>query len=170
MWSPPLGRDEHPGPVVNHPGFTTMNQQNIRIVLLGSYLLSAAALTTAAYSAEPASVKVDLSDKGGKYSIIMSSDHAKAGTVEFNIKNTSSKILHEFLITPWKGAITALPYDVNKGQVVEEKLPKLAGVEDMKPGAEAILRLPLKPGRYVVFCDQPGHYKMGMVTRFTVTP
>jgi len=39
----------------------------------------------------------------------------------------------------------------------------------MKPGAEATLRLPLKAGKYVMFCNQPGHYKLGMVARFTVT-
>jgi uncharacterized cupredoxin-like copper-binding protein len=138
-------------------------------IFTAASLLGVVAAACVAYAAEPASVKVDLSDKGGKYSIMMSTHHAKAGAVEFSIKNTSTQILHEFLITPWQGAITSLPYDVNKGQVSEEKLPKLAGVEDMKPGAEAILRLPLKPGRYVVFCDQPGHYKMGMVTSFTVT-
>jgi uncharacterized cupredoxin-like copper-binding protein len=42
-------------------------------------------------------------------------------------------------------------------------------VEDMKPGAEATLRLPLKPGSYALFCNQPGHYKLGMVAAFTVT-
>jgi uncharacterized cupredoxin-like copper-binding protein len=125
--------------------------------------------TSVAAAAEPASVKVDLSDKGGKFGILMSTNHAEEGAVEFTIKNTSTVMLHEFLITPWKGAITALPYDAKTQQVKEEKLPKLAGVEDMKPGAEAILRLPLKAGRYVVFCDQPGHYKMGMVADFTVT-
>ncbi len=77
--------------------------------------------------------------------------------------------MHEFLITPWKGKITALPYNKKEDEVIEDKLPHLAGVEDMKPGAKAILRLPLEAGRYVVFCNQPGHYKLGMVARFTVT-
>jgi uncharacterized cupredoxin-like copper-binding protein len=38
----------------------------------------------------------------------------------------------------------------------------------MKPGAEATLRLPLKLGRYAVFCNQAGHYKLGMIAEFTV--
>ena len=50
----------------------------------------------------------------------------------------------------------------------ESELAELAGVEDMKPGAEATLRLPLKPGHYAVFCNQAGHYKMGMIADFTV--
>jgi uncharacterized cupredoxin-like copper-binding protein len=147
-----------------------MNRQALHSIILGASLLCGIFLSTVAWAAEPASVNVDLSDKGGKDRIILSTDHAKAGGVEFHIKNSSTTSLHEFLIIPWKGAITALPYNDKDTQVIESKLPKLAGVEDMKPDAEAILRLPLKPGRYVVFCNQPGHYKMGMVARFTVTP
>lgn len=145
-----------------------MNQQAVRSLLLGSCLFCGVALTTAAW-AEPTSLKVDLSDKGGKDRIFLSTNHVKTGGVEFHIKNTSTTSLHEFLIIPWKGAITSLPYDNKTDQVIESKLLKLVGVEDMKPGAEAILRLPLKPGRYVVFCNQPGHYKQGMEARFTVT-
>lgn len=139
--------------------------RSIPLALLALTLPVAASAAAAA----PASVKVDLSNKGGKDRILMSSHQAKAGAVEFHITNVSKSEMHEFLVTPWKGAITALPYDKGQAQVVETKLPQLAGVEDMKPGAKAILRLPLKAGRYAVFCDQPGHYKDGMVARFTVT-
>jgi uncharacterized cupredoxin-like copper-binding protein len=146
-----------------------MLQRAVHPILLGVFLLGCPAVFSAALAAEPASVKVDLSDKGGQDRIILSTDKVKGGTVEFEIKNSSASQMHEFLITPWKGSVTALPYNVTKGQVVEDKLPKLAGVEDMKPGAEATLRLPLKAGKYVVFCNQPGHYKLGMVAAFTVT-
>ncbi len=127
------------------------------------------ALATSALAAEPASVKVNLSDKGGQDRILLSANQVKAGGVEFEITNTSKDSLHEFLIAPWKGAITKLPYNDTKGAVVELKVHQLQGVEDMKPGAEATLRLSLKSGPYVVFCNQPGHYKLGMVARFTVT-
>lgn len=113
-------------------------------------------------------MKVDLSDIGGKDRIILSTDRAKASAVEFHIKNSSDEMLHEFLISPWKGSINDLSYTDDKGQVIESKRSQLARGEDIKPCAEAILRLPLKPGHYVVFCDQPGHYKLGMVARFTV--
>ena len=140
--------------------------------LLRPVLLVLSALAIPAYistaAAAPASVKVRLTNKGGKDRILMSVHEVKAGPVEFHVKNISKSEMHEFLITPWKKPITALPYNKNKAQVVEPKLPHLAGVEDMKPGAVAILRLPLKPGRYVVFCDQPGHYSDGMEARFVV--
>jgi uncharacterized cupredoxin-like copper-binding protein len=122
----------------------------------------------AANAAEPASVKVSLWEKDGGDGITLSTQTVKAGAVEFEIKNTSKQNVHEFLITPWTGSSKALPYNDTKGAVREGKLAKLAGVEDMKPGAEATLRLPMKPGHYAVFCNQAGHYKMGMVADFTV--
>jgi uncharacterized cupredoxin-like copper-binding protein len=123
---------------------------------------------SAATAAEPETIKVDLWDKDSGDGITLSKDKVKAGAVEFEIKNTSKATVHEFLITPWKGSIKALPYSDKEGQVREESLPQLAGVEDMKPGAEATLRLPLKPGHYAVFCNQAGHYKLGMTAEFTV--
>ena len=131
--------------------------------------LASLALATTALAAEPPSIKVNLSDKGGNDRILMSASKVKAGEVEFEITNTSQGAMHEFLIAPWKGGISKLPYNDKDGAVSESKVRDLQGVEDMKPGAEATLRLDLKPGAYVVFCNQPGHYKLGMVARFTVT-
>ena len=47
--------------------------------------------------------------------------------MEFELKNISSDQMHEFLIAPWKGAITALPDNDTKGREVGDKLPELAG-------------------------------------------
>jgi len=122
-------------------------------------------------AAEPASVKVTLWDKqDGTMGITLSQDKVKAGAVEFEVTNTSSAQLHEFLIAPWRRDIKALPYDAKATQVAEDKVPGLQGVEDMKPSLQTTLRLVLRPGDYVVFCNQPTHYKMGMERRFTVTP
>jgi uncharacterized cupredoxin-like copper-binding protein len=121
-------------------------------------------------AAEPTSVKVTLSDQAGKdMRIILSKDKVKAGAVEFKVTNASTDLMHEFLITPWRGAITSLPYDAKRNAVAEDKLPHLQGVEDMPAGTKATVRLVLTPGEYVVFCNQTGHYKMGMEHRFTVT-
>jgi uncharacterized cupredoxin-like copper-binding protein len=153
----------------SHPISRRVTSRGIlRAVPLALLALTLPALATAA-SAEPASVKVSLTNKGGKDRILLSTNTVKAGPVEFHVKNVSKTEMHEFLITPWKGKTTALPYDAKESQVIEHKLTHLEGIEDMKPGAVAILRVPLKPGRYVVFCDQPGHYKLGMKARFTVT-
>jgi uncharacterized cupredoxin-like copper-binding protein len=120
-------------------------------------------------AAEPPTVHVTLWDKDGKMGITLSRNKVKAGPVDFEVKNSSSSLMHEFLITPWRGKITALPYDAKQSQVDEDKLPRMQGIEDMKPGLAATIHLVLAPGEYVVFCNQPGHYKMGMERRFTGT-
>jgi uncharacterized cupredoxin-like copper-binding protein len=137
-----------------------------RLAAVAALLLLAA--IPAASAAEPASVKVSLWDKNGKMGITLSRDRVKAGPVEFDVTNTSTDLMHEFLIAPWKGAITGLPYNAKEAAVAEDKLPRLEGIEDMKPGLAATIRLVLAPGEYVVFCNQSGHYKMGMERRFTV--
>ena len=138
-----------------------------------SMFIAATALVIAAplaHAAEPASVKVTLADQAGKdMHIGLSTDKVKAGAVEFEVTNASTDQMHEFLITPWKGTTTKLPYDAKENAVAEDKLPQLQGVEDMPVGAKATLRLVLAPGEYAVFCNQAGHYKMGMEARFTVT-
>lgn len=142
----------------------------VRAFLTAATALTLLAAACPARAAEPPSIKVKLWDKAGKMNMTMSADKVKAGPVEFEVNNASTELMHEFLITPWRGAITKLPYDAKGMQVAEDKLPRLQGVEDMKPGLATTLRLVLAPGEYAVFCNQPGHYKMGMVRRFTVTP
>lgn len=132
-------------------------------------LIALACSLPLAAAADPASVKVSLWEKDGRDGITLSTQKVKSGSVEFEIRNTSKDNVHEFLITPWQGSTKTLPYNDTKGEVREGELAQLAGVEDMKPGAEATLRLPMKPGHYAVFCNQPGHYKMGMIADFTVS-
>jgi uncharacterized cupredoxin-like copper-binding protein len=131
----------------------------------------AALCAVPALTAEPPTIAVTLGNPpAGKMAMTLSADTVKAGAVDFDVKNASPDLLHEFLIVPWAGPVTALPYDAKADQADEDKLEGLQGLEDMKPGLEVKLRLMLRPGEYVAFCNQPGHYKAGMVRRFTVTP
>lgn len=141
---------------------------SLRSIFSGLIMLCVPTLAFAS-SGEPPSVNVNLWNKGDKDGITLSTHKVKAGPVEFHVTNTSTNLEHEFLIAEWNRSIHGLPYNTNKTQVKEGALPQLAGVEDMKPGAKAILRLSLKPGRYVAFCNEPGHYKAGMETQLTVT-
>lgn len=120
-------------------------------------------------AAEPASVKVELWNKNdGSMGITMDKTSMAAGPVEFEITNSSGDLMHEFLIAPWTGSPTSLPYDATGLKAKEQQVSGLQGQEDMKPGAETTLRLVLRPGSYIAFCNQPGHYKTGMYARFTV--
>jgi uncharacterized cupredoxin-like copper-binding protein len=142
-----------------------------RLLIPAIAVFAAALCAVAAAADEPPTIAVTLDNTpAGKMAMTLSADTTRAGAVDFGVKNASTNSLHEFLVLPWSGAITALPYDAKADQVDEDKLTGLQGLEDMKPGLEAKLRLVLPAGKYVVFCNQPGHYKAGMVRRFTVTP
>lgn len=123
--------------------------------------------------ADAPSIKVKLWEKGGKEGIAISQDVMEEGSVEFVVTNASvdpiTGHLHEFLVVPWKGSITSLPYDTKTQTVDEDKLPRFQGLEDMLPSETATVRLVLKPGKYVLLSNQiPGDYKAGMVRGFAV--
>jgi uncharacterized cupredoxin-like copper-binding protein len=42
-------------------------------------------------------------------------------------------------------------------------------VQEMRPGQSGRVTLRLKPGKYELFCNVPGHYAAGQHTVFTVT-
>jgi len=120
--------------------------------------------------AEPPTVKVTLNDQNGKaMTITLSQATAKEGAVSFQVTNASTDLVHEFLIAPWSGPIAGLPYDAKEQNVQEDKVRNLQGIEDMPAGTKATILLNLPAGKYVVFCNQIGHYKMGMAAAFTVT-
>jgi uncharacterized cupredoxin-like copper-binding protein len=41
-------------------------------------------------------------------------------------------------------------------------------VEQDQPGTKRVLKVTLRPGRYVLFCNMSGHYLGGMHTRLVV--
>jgi uncharacterized cupredoxin-like copper-binding protein len=127
---------------------------------------SAAPTIALADEPEPAKIQVELWDKpSGGMGITLSTSEVKAGEVEFDVTNTSHDLRHEFLITHRE---IAPPYDDTSGQVVERKLAGLVGVEDLEPGQQTTMLLHLTPGQYTAFCNEPGHYKAGMVHTFEV--
>ncbi|HLH50671.1 MAG TPA: sulfocyanin-like copper-binding protein [Roseiarcus sp.] len=65
---------------------------------------------------------------------------------------------------------TALPYGARAEEVDEDKIKSLGEVSELKPGKSGSLTLDLKPGSYLLLCNQPGHMRHGMWARFEVTP
>jgi uncharacterized cupredoxin-like copper-binding protein len=65
-----------------------------------------------------------------------------------------------------------LPTEAN-GDVDEEKLDETAEeageIADVEPGDTKSEEFDLKPGKYVMFCNIPGHYAQGMYGTLTVT-
>ena len=74
------------------------------------------------------------------------------------------------LVIPTNLAVTALPYDPKRDKFIENKVKSLGEVEGLHTGTSGQLTLNLKPGNYLLTCNQPGHLHAGMWSKFTVTP
>jgi uncharacterized cupredoxin-like copper-binding protein len=89
--------------------------------------------------------------------------------VTFEVNNApDTGLAHELVMLKTDLAADKLP--VADGQVPESQFKKMGEVEGIDPGKNRRLILKLVPGRYVLVCNQPGHYSMGMHTSLLVTP
>jgi uncharacterized cupredoxin-like copper-binding protein len=101
--------------------------------------------------------------------IQLDANHVKAGTVTFEVSNApDTGLTHEFVVLKTDLAADKLP--VKNGQVSESQFKKMGEVEDIDPGKNKRLTLKLAPGRYVLICNTPGHYAMGLHTSLLVKP
>ena len=137
--------------------------------LLAASLLCALALP--ALAASPTIVNAELWNKpDGSQGVTLSTDHVKPGKVEFKVKNVSTDEDHELLLVKIDGGPDALPMDPDGVRVDEDKLKGLKELGDVHPGKTRSTTLTLTAGKYLLFCNEAGHYKAGMYTTFTVAP
>ena len=124
-------------------------------------------------AAEPSVVMITLQDASADPSIAgmtMKIDNAtvKAGRVTLQAVNASKELVHEVLVVPAPATGSQLPYDPKSNRVIEKRIHSLGEISDLKPGGRGKLTLRLKPGAYLLFCNQAGHYKAGMSTTLNV--
>jgi uncharacterized cupredoxin-like copper-binding protein len=101
--------------------------------------------------------------------IVLDHDTLKPGRVTFQAENQSKSQVHEVIVARDSGAKT-LPFDAKQDRVIESRVRRLGEISDLAPGKTGKLTLNLKPGNYLLFCNQPGHYKDGMVAKLIVAP
>jgi uncharacterized cupredoxin-like copper-binding protein len=84
-----------------------------------------------------------------------------AGKVTFHVKNTG-KLVHEMIVgkAPIKGPLAT-------GKMSEAT--SVGEVAELKPGTAGSVKLSLKPGTYILYCNVPGHFSAGQHVAFTVT-
>lgn len=114
-----------------------------------------------------------MGEAGGKMpmapmGIKVSTHDVKAGAVTFTVHNASTQLVHEMVLSPVKDAATALPYDKNGQKVDEDAAGHLGEVAELAPGKGGSLTVDLKPGRYILYCNIPDHYVLGMWTLINV--
>lgn len=100
--------------------------------------------------------------------IRLSSKTVSAGDVTFDVSNASKQMVHEMVISPVKDEKTPLPYDKAANKIIEDSAGHLGEVAELEPGKKGSLKLTLKPGRYILYCNVSGHYVLGMWTLLTV--
>ena len=127
------------------------------------------ALATPALAGQQA-VSAELWNKpDGSQGITLSTDHVKPGVVLFKVKNISTDEDHELLLVK-ADSMDALPLEGDGVRVDEDKLKGLKELGDIHPGKTRSTTVPLKAGKYVLFCNEAGHFKAGMASAFTVAP
>lgn len=117
------------------------------------------------------SVKVELWDKAdGSQGIKLSTSEVKAGPVTFVVTNSSKKLEHEFMILKTDMTADQFPVKSKGSKVDEDKLDGMHEFGDVEEGETETWSTELTPGRWVLFCNETGHFKAGMHTTLMVTP
>lgn len=126
------------------------------------YLL--AAVLAAGLLAADASAAATVNVRLNEFKLILSTKTVKAGQVTFVVKNVG-KLEHSFVVLKTTRAPGKLR---QRGNVAVEE-GRVGRIAPFKPGQTRRLTLTLKPGKYVLICNMPLHYKAGQYAGFTVT-
>jgi uncharacterized cupredoxin-like copper-binding protein len=144
-------------------------------MLSGQTLSLAVAATlscpVAAFAADPVVVEIGMiNEADGSQVMTLSRGSVHAGPVLFEVMNHSADMVHEFLVVRTSVDPNAFPIKSDEPRVDEAKLEGIAELGDLSPGKSGEMKTTLKPGRYVMFCNQPGHFQAGMFAILTVIP
>ncbi len=94
-------------------------------------------------------------------------DSVPAGTVTFNVTSDGA-IFHNLRVIATDLAPDGLPTDDATFGVDESQLDVVASSADLDPGDAEELTVDLEAGSYVLICNIPTHYDIGMTVAFTV--
>lgn len=92
-----------------------------------------------------------------------------AGEVTFQVTNASPDMIHEMVLAPVADVAMPLPYNSDGEKVDEDAAGQLAEVAELATGQSGALTRTHTPGTYILYCNVPRHYAMGVWTFLTVT-
>jgi uncharacterized cupredoxin-like copper-binding protein len=125
------------------------------------------AVETTASTGGGAALEIKMDD----YSFAPKNGQAKAGKTVITAPNVGA-VEHELVLFRTDMNPAKLPTEAD-GSVDEEKLDEVAEeageIADVEAGASKSETFDLKPGKYVMFCNLPGHYAMGMYGTLNVS-
>jgi uncharacterized cupredoxin-like copper-binding protein len=124
--------------------------------------LLAAACGGAASTSAPATVTVTMDDKA----IRLDTATAPSGTVTFKVVNAGT-VVHSLQLLQTDAPHDKIPPDPNDAsKVLQTGLLRETG--PLAAGQTKELAVKLAVGSYVLVCNEPAHYIVGMHTAFTV--
>jgi uncharacterized cupredoxin-like copper-binding protein len=107
-------------------------------------------------------VSVTLTDTG----VTLVQTSVNAGAITFKVKNTGT-IEHELVVVKTDVAADKIQPDPDEPGKMSEA-GSLGESGDLTAGELKEFTLNLTPGKYVLMCNQPGHYMVGMHIAFEV--
>jgi uncharacterized cupredoxin-like copper-binding protein len=120
---------------------------------------------------DPNVIVVGMTNKpDGSQVMTLTETSVHAGSIVFQVMNHSENTVHEFLVLKTDLAPGAFPMTPDGTRVDEDKLPGIQELGDLEPGKSGQMKMTLAPGRYVLFCNQPGHFTAGMAAVLAVAP
>ncbi len=105
----------------------------------------------------------------GPMGVTVDTTSVPAGEITFRATNDSKVMVHEMVVSPVPANNAPLPYIASEEKVDEDKAGHVGEVAELEPGKAGALTITLKPGTYILYCNIPGHYVLGMWTLVTVT-
>jgi len=121
----------------------------------------AIAITIAACGAPTAAVTATLKDFG----IALDHPTVNAGELTIGARNTGT-MAHRFVVIKTDVAFDKIPID--PATLMASEAGKVAEIKSIAAGQYATVTVNLVPGLYVVICNLPEHYELGMRAPLTV--
>jgi uncharacterized cupredoxin-like copper-binding protein len=103
---------------------------------------------------------------GQELTVVAAPGKAAPGKVTFSVTN-DGKIHHELVVVPLVTGSSPQALLTSSGEASEDGSP--GEVPGIDPGQTKSVTIDLKPGNYVLLCNEPGHFAGGMATTFTVS-
>lgn len=137
---------------------------------LAAVLVVPGILAGCGQSANVAPVETIVTAKLGEYDIKLDKASVPAGQVTFAVSNVG-KMDHELIIIKTDLTAGKLPLgrEGDPTRVNEDKVETSGEVADIGPGKTLSGTFTLKPGKYLLICNQPGHFAAGQWIAFQVT-
>ena len=138
-----------------------MRRLTVKIVIaLLAFAVIGTAVADALTRPHNASLKVTLREMR----IVLPSTTMTAGAVTFQVRNVGT-VEHEMVILR-RDSSTKLP--VKEFKAAEDERAFVGEADEIAPGKSKSVTLTLAKGKYLLLCNQPGHYQLGMYTTLIV--